>query len=43
VPVDVAVPAKRRLSGAEIDELFAGLGAAAPQVSAVDDLLAGRR
>lgn len=43
VPLDVAIPPKCRLSRAEIEELFAGLGAAAPQVSAVDDLLLGRR
>jgi prevent-host-death family protein len=43
VPVAVAVPAKRRLSSAQIDELFAELGRAAPRVSAVDDLLSGRR
>lgn len=43
VPVEVAVPAKRRLSAAEIEEVFAGLGKAAPEASAVDDLLSGRR
>ena len=43
VPVHVAVPPKRRLSAAEIEEAFAGLGAAAPQASAVGDLLSGRR
>ena len=43
VPVDVAVPSKPRLSGAEIEKLFAGLGSTAPQESAVDDLLSGRR
>jgi prevent-host-death family protein len=43
VPVDVAMPAKRGLSGAEIERLFAGLGGAAPEASAVDDLLSGRR
>jgi prevent-host-death family protein len=43
VPVDVAVPRQHRLSGAEIEELFAGLGGATPHVSAVDDLLSGRR
>jgi prevent-host-death family protein len=43
VPVEVAVPARRRLSTAEIDEVFAGLGNVAPQASAVDDLLSGRR
>ena len=43
VPVDVAVPSKRRLSDVEIDKLFAELGGASPQASAVDDLLSGRR
>jgi len=43
VPVDVAIPAKHRLSSAAIEDLFAALGGAAPQASAVDDLLAGRR
>lgn len=43
VPVDVAVPAQSRLSGAEIETLFAALGGAAPQASAVEDLLSGRR
>ena len=43
VPVDVAVSAQRCLSTAEIDEVFAGFGNVAPQVSAVEDLLAGRR
>jgi prevent-host-death family protein len=43
VPVDVAVPPKHRLSGAEIENLFAELGGASPQTSAVDDLLSGRR
>jgi antitoxin (DNA-binding transcriptional repressor) of toxin-antitoxin stability system len=43
VPIDVAVPRKHRLSGAEIEELFAGLGSASAPVSAVDDLLSGRR
>lgn len=43
VPLDVAILPKRRLSHAEIEDLFAGLGAAEPQVSAVHDLLAGRR
>jgi prevent-host-death family protein len=43
VPVDVALSSRRALSGAEIERLFAGLGAAAPEASAVDDLLAGRR
>jgi prevent-host-death family protein len=43
VPVDVAIPSKRVLSGAEIEKLFAELGGASPQTSAVDDLLSGRR
>jgi prevent-host-death family protein len=43
VPVEVAVPVRRSLSTAEIDNVFAALGDVAPQVSAVDDLLAGRR
>jgi prevent-host-death family protein len=43
VPVDVVIPPRVRLSGAEIEALFAGLGGTAPQVSAVDDLLSGRR
>jgi prevent-host-death family protein len=43
VPIDVAVASRPRLSGAEIEALFAGLGSTAPQVSAVDDLLSGRR
>jgi prevent-host-death family protein len=43
VPVDVAVSVRRCLSTAEIDEVFAGFGNVAPQVSAVEDLLAGRR
>ncbi len=43
VPVDVAMPSKRRLSGADIERLFADLGGATPQASAVDDLLSGRR
>lgn len=42
VPIDVAIRPKVRLSGAEIEELFAGLGGAA-QTSAVDDLLSARR
>jgi prevent-host-death family protein len=43
VPVEVAVPPRRRLSGAQIEELFGALGLAAPHVCAVEDLLAGRR
>ena len=43
VPVDVALPPKVHLSGAEIEVLFAGLGRASSQESAVDDLLSGRR
>jgi prevent-host-death family protein len=43
VPVDVAIPPRRHLSDAEIEKLFAELGEASPQVSAVDDLLSGRR
>jgi prevent-host-death family protein len=43
VPIEVALPPARRLSSAEIDGLFAALGGAAPHVSAVDDLLSGRR
>lgn len=43
VPVDVALPPKRRLSSVEIAEVFAGLGKVATQASAVDDLLSGRR
>jgi hypothetical protein len=43
VPVDVAMPSKRCLSGADIEKLFAELGGASPPVSAVDDLLSGRR
>ena len=43
VPVDVAIPSKRRLSDAQIEALFAALGVASPQMSAVDDLLSGRR
>ena len=43
VPVAVAVPAKRGMSAAAIEALFAGFSGAAPEVSAVDDLVAGRR
>jgi prevent-host-death family protein len=43
VPVDVAIPPKHRLASAEIEKLFADLGGASPEVSAVDDLLSGRR
>jgi prevent-host-death family protein len=43
VPVDVAFPPQHRLSRAEIEQLFAGLGSAEPRASAVDDLLSGRR
>jgi prevent-host-death family protein len=43
VPVDVAIPRKRPLSDAEIEDLFAELGATSPRTSAVDDLLSGRR
>ncbi|AUX48733.1 uncharacterized protein SOCE26_102740 [Sorangium cellulosum] len=43
VPVEMAMPPKPRLSDAEIERLFAGLGSAAPQESAVDDLLSARR
>jgi prevent-host-death family protein len=43
VPVDVAMPARRRLSGPEIEELFAGLGTTESQTSAVEDLLSERR
>lgn len=43
VPVDVAVSAKRRPSAAEINAVFAALGKAAPETSAVDDLISGRR
>jgi prevent-host-death family protein len=43
VPIDVAIPSKRRRSDAKIEKLFAELGEASPQVSAVDDLLSGRR
>jgi prevent-host-death family protein len=43
VPVDVAIPPKHHLSSAEIEKLFAGLGGTSLQVSAVDDLLSGRR
>jgi prevent-host-death family protein len=43
VPVDVAIPPKPRLSVVEIEELFAGLGWAASEDGAVNDLLSGRR
>jgi prevent-host-death family protein len=43
VPVDVAIPSQRPLSDAEIETLFAALGGASPQASAVEDLLSGRR
>ena len=43
VPVDVAMPARRRLSGPEIEELFAGLGTTESQTSAVEDLLSEQR
>jgi len=36
VPVDVAIPPEHRLSGAEIEKLFADLGGASPQASAVE-------
>ena len=32
-----------RLSSAQVEEMFAALGSASPQVSAVDDLIASRR
>lgn len=50
VPVDVAVAAqrggavaKKGLSEEEIQELFAGLGTTSTDVSAVEELLSGRR
>ena len=43
VPVAVGVPEKHRLSGAEIEALFAELGRAEPQRSAVEDSVGGRR
>lgn len=43
VPVEVAVARRRRLSDAEIVALFAPLGAASAQASAVDDLVTGQR
>ena len=43
VPVEVALETPRQLSPVELDELFAGLGAAAPNESAVQDLVSGRR
>ena len=43
VPVDVALSQGRPLSVAEIDYLFAALGSAAPNESAVDELLSDRR
>jgi prevent-host-death family protein len=43
VPLDVAVPSAPRLSKQGIERLFAALGSTAPQESAEEDLLAGRR
>ena len=43
VPVEIAVPTRRRLSAAEIEAVFAELGKAAPEASAVGELIAGRR
>ncbi|MFO0745218.1 MAG: type II toxin-antitoxin system Phd/YefM family antitoxin [Myxococcota bacterium] len=43
VPVEVAAEGRRPLSADEIELLFAGLGSAAPETSAVDDLVSGRR
>jgi prevent-host-death family protein len=43
VPVEVAVPARRRLSATEIEAVFEGLGKVAPENSAVGELIAGRR
>jgi prevent-host-death family protein len=46
VPVDVVMrtkPRGRRFSPLEIDGLLGAFGAAAPDVCAVDELIAGRR
>jgi hypothetical protein len=43
VPVEVAVPAQRVLTQAEIQDLFAPFGLTSPERSAVDDLFGQRR
>lgn len=43
VPVEVALSTRRKLSESEINAGFENLGHGATDLSAVDDLLAGRR